>query len=147
MYIHRHSTSDKRKQVGKKFVKLLDVNVTDVCYRVLMAHAEELSDQVKQLSSRVQELEEMLQMQARLSNAAKSEQMEPQSCPPKPGSPAKLDNYHEAIRNSSPETIEENLRYGAEVKRVTDRIGSLAIGQEGQMRYRGETAGAEVCEQ
>jgi len=118
--------------------------VTDVCYRVLMAHAEELSDQVKQLSSRVQELEQMLQMQAQLSNTAKSEQMEPS---PKPGSPAKLDNYHEAIRNSSPETIEESLRYGAEVKRVTDRIGSLAIGQEGQMRYRGETAGAEVCEQ
>jgi len=147
MYILRHSTSDKRKQVGKKFAELLDVSVTDVCYRVLMAHAEELSDQVKQLSSRVQELEQMLQMQAQLSNSAKPEQIEPQSRPLKPGSPANLDNYHEAIRNSSPETIEDSLRYGAEVKHVTDRIGSLAIGQEGQMRYRGETAGAEVCEQ
>jgi len=123
--------------------------VTDVYYRVLMAHAEELSDQVKQLNSRVQELEQMLRVQAQLSkmNTAKQELIEPQSHPLKPGSPAKLDNYHEAIPNSPPETIEESFRYGVEVKHVTDRIGSLAIGQEGQMRYRGETAGAEVCEQ
>jgi len=114
-----------------------------------MAHAEELSEQVKYLNSRVQELEQILQTQAQLSNmdTTKQEQIEPQSHPLKPGSPAELDNHHEAQPNSPPETIEESLGYGTDVKLVTDRIGSLAIGQEGQMRYRGETAGAEVCEQ
>jgi len=113
-----------------------------------MAHAQELSNQVKQLNSRVKELEELLQMQTPLSkmNTAKQESIGLQSDRLEPPSPADLDNYHDVMLNSSPEAIEE-IGYGTEVKNVTDRIGSLAIGQEGQMRYRGETAGAEVCEQ
>ena len=113
-----------------------------------MARVAELSEQVKYLNFRVQELEQMLQTQAQLSNMdpTEQEQTKPQSHPLEPGSSAELDNHHEAQPDSPPETIKESLGHGTEVKHVTDCIGSLAIGQEGQMRYRGETAGAEVCE-
>ncbi|KAJ3564105.1 hypothetical protein NP233_g8511 [Leucocoprinus birnbaumii] len=113
--------------------------------KVLMAHAQELSKQVKQLTSRVRELEELLEMRAPHLLKTKVEKQEPvETNHLEPGS-SEFDRF----REDSPTSPDAGEHHGAEeteVKGVADALGSLAIGSDGQMRYRGASAGAEYLE-
>lgn len=116
-------------------------------YRVLMAHAQELSKQVKQLTLRVRELEELLEMRAPHLLKMKVTKQEPaeslmQSIEQE--SFLELENPQDASSPATPEQHEHHEEDETEVKGITEGLGSLAIGQDGQMRYRGVTAGAEV---
>jgi hypothetical protein len=111
-----------------------------------MAHAQELSKQVKQLTSRVRELEELLEMRAPHLLKMKVEKQEPAEPPMNHlefDSSFELEHYQDGT-SGSPGPIDHHSE--EEVKGVTEALGSLAIGQDGQMRYRGVTAGAEVCD-
>ncbi|KXN89399.1 hypothetical protein AN958_05772 [Leucoagaricus sp. SymC.cos] len=116
--------------------------------KVLMAHAQELSKQVKQLTSRVRELEELLEMRAPHLLKMKVEKQEPAEPLMEHMESLELEQYRE-VTSASPADAPEH-RTGeeevGEVKGLTEALGSLAIGQDGQMRYRGVTAGAEYLQ-
>lgn len=135
-----------------------------------MAHAQELSKQVKQLTMRVRELEELLEMRAPHLLKMKVERQDSpmgsveseigseveitEDAPPaasanlSPPAPS-----HSASIPTSPPTSQRHERHerqerhaeeGENIQGISEALGSLAIGQDGQMRYRGVTAGAEV---
>ena len=87
-----------------------------------MAHAQKLTEQVKLQVTRIKELEHAL------SDALAS---------------AGSDATHPLLKLSTPEL---DTVYDAGLQDVSDAIGSLAIGVEGQARYHGETASSEVCD-
>lgn len=118
-----------------------------------MAHAQELSKQVKQLTLRVRELEELLEMRGPLPPKMKVEKQESvdslmDSVGPDTFLNLELDSFQEGGPNSSTELEPEEPHDSEEdetgVKGIAEGLGSIAIGQDGQMRYRGVTAGAEV---
>lgn len=114
-----------------------------------MAHAQELSKQVKQLTSRVRELEELLEMRAPHLLKMKVEKHEPIESlgdQLERESSLELDHYRDATPISQIDATEHHTGDETEVKGVTEALGSLAIGQDGQMRYRGVTAGAEYLQ-
>jgi hypothetical protein len=128
-----------------------------------MAHAQELSKQVKQLTMRVRELEELLEMRAPHLLKMKVEKQEPNDSPmgsveseissdAEEGPVATTSNLSPpAPAHSAPiptasasQRHEQHVKEGENIKGISEALGSLAIGQDGQMRYRGVTAGAEV---
>lgn len=122
-----------------------------------MAHAQELSKQVKQLTLRVRELEELLELRGPLPPKLKVEKQESDdSLMDHVDSDAflELDQFQEGGSNNTAEHEHEHehdeQRDSEEeepevkVKGIEEALGLLAIGQDGQMRYRGVTAGAEV---
>ena len=80
-----------------------------------MAHANRLTEQVKILTKRVHELESAL---------ASRSQDRPEG--------------HNAVDNVSAED------WTQEIQSVSDTIGTLSIGINGQIKYHGESAGSEV---
>ncbi|TFK32802.1 fungal-specific transcription factor domain-containing protein [Crucibulum laeve] len=87
--------------------------------KVLMAHAQRLSEQVKALTSRVHELEEALGQ-----------------------THSKDDSTHSLLQpsvtsNGDPEAYDEC------VQDVSEAIGSLSLGVDGQAKYHGESASSE----
>lgn len=118
-----------------------------------MAHAQELSKQVKQLTLRVRELEELLEIRGPLPPKLKVEKQESaDSLMDHIDSDAflELDQFQEGDSNNTAENEHDEQRDSEEeepevkVKGIEEALGLLAIGQDGQMRYRGVTAGAEV---
>lgn len=118
-----------------------------------MAHAQELSKQVKQLTLRVRELEELLEIRGPLPPKLKVEKQESDdSLMDHIDSDAflELDQFQEGDSNNTGEHEHDEQRDSEEeepevkVKGIEEALGLLAIGQDGQMRYRGVTAGAEV---
>ncbi|TFY56032.1 hypothetical protein EVG20_g9091 [Dentipellis fragilis] len=91
--------------------------------KVLMAHAQKLSQQVKSMSARIKELEQALaETQAGTVHPLLRE-LHGQGTIGSAGSPSEI----------APE----------EVDALSDIVGSLSIGSDGRSRYHGETAGAE----
>ncbi|KAF8892108.1 hypothetical protein BD779DRAFT_1437104 [Infundibulicybe gibba] len=86
-----------------------------------MAHAQRLSDQVKNLSGRVHELEVAL-AQAQSQNGA-------------------IQQQSQGATTVKDESYEETIAV------VSDAIGSLSIGVDGQAKYHGESAGSEYLQQ
>ncbi|KAF4570041.1 hypothetical protein EYR36_009847 [Pleurotus pulmonarius] len=84
------------------------------CRRVLMAHANRLTEQVKILTKRVHELESAL--------ASRGQD---------------LPEGNNAVDNVSAED------WTQEIQSVSDTIGTLSIGINGQIKYHGESAGSE----
>lgn len=112
-----------------------------------MAHAQELSKQVKQLTLRVRELEELLEMRAPHLLKMKVEKQEPEDSVMEQieaETLSELEQPEEVPSAPPPEQRQQRAEAEVEVKGLTEALGSLAIGQDGQMRYRGVTAGAEV---
>ncbi|KAF9005897.1 fungal-specific transcription factor domain-containing protein [Cyathus striatus] len=85
--------------------------------KVLMAHAQKLSEQVKTLTARVHELEAALAQ-------TQSKAEDPHPLLQSTASPTQNDDYED-------------------LKDVSEAIGSLSIGTDGQAKYHGESAGSE----
>ncbi|KAG1876498.1 hypothetical protein DFJ58DRAFT_178328 [Suillus subalutaceus] len=96
--------------------------------KVLMAHAQRLSEQVKNMAGRIKELEEALH-ESQKSNRGRSE--------PRPllQTPSHL---HEHAELPELRTI-----YDDEVLDVSESIGSLSIDVDGRTKYHGESVGSE----
>ncbi|KDQ61553.1 hypothetical protein JAAARDRAFT_704939 [Jaapia argillacea MUCL 33604] len=94
--------------------------------KVLAAHAQKLSEQVKSMSARIKELEKAL------SNAQSQG-----------GRTAQPTLQHDMSRESS-NSPTFSAPDDSKLEFVSDAIGSLSIGVEGQARYHGGTAGSEV---
>lgn len=116
-----------------------------------MAHAQELSKQVKQLTLRVRELEELLELRGPLPPKLKVEKQESDDSlmeQVESDTFLDLDPFQEGSSNHTAEQEHDEQPDSeedeTEVKGIEEALGSLAIGQDGQMRYRGVTAGAEV---
>lgn len=86
-----------------------------------MAHAEKLAEEVKHLTARIHELEGALSQQAN-------------------------GETHPLLQPRDPQREEIDALYEKGLHEVSEAIGSLAIGQDGQAKYHGETAGSEVGE-
>jgi hypothetical protein len=86
-----------------------------------MAHAQKLTEQVKFMSSRIKELEQALS-----------------KC--QPGDHPLLKGPEAEIEGPDLETL-----YDPEIRSVSDAIGSLQIGEDGGVKYHGESIGSEVC--
>lgn len=87
-----------------------------------MAHAEKLAEEVKVLTARIHDLE------GALSNQANGD-------------------CHPLLQSRDSQRDEIDILYETGLHEVSDAIGSLAIGQDGQAKYHGETAGSEVRRQ
>jgi hypothetical protein len=84
-----------------------------------MAYAQRMSDQVKTMSARIQQLEQALQTQT--------------------------SGEHPLLAGrDSHGAVELETIYDTGLKDVSDAIGSLSIGMNGRAKYHGETAGSEV---
>lgn len=96
--------------------------------KVLMAHAQRLSEQVKTMSGRIKELEEALH-KSQKSNRSGSE--------PHPllQTPSQSREYAELP--------ELRTIYDEEVHDVSESIGSLSIDVNGRTKYHGESVGSE----
>ncbi|KAG1746653.1 uncharacterized protein EDB91DRAFT_1118207 [Suillus paluster] len=94
--------------------------------KVLMAHAQRLSGQVKSMTTRIKELEEAL-AESQRSNRGESEPHPLLKAPP-----------HEHAELPELQTI-----YDDEVRDVSESIGSLSIDVNGRTKYHGESAGSE----
>ncbi|KIY70299.1 hypothetical protein CYLTODRAFT_371232 [Cylindrobasidium torrendii FP15055 ss-10] len=90
--------------------------------KVIMAHAEKLAEEVKHLTSRIHELESALSQQ---SNGDTHPLLQPR------------DNHHEEVE----------ALYETGLNEVSEAIGTLSIGKDGQARYHGETAGSEYFQE
>jgi hypothetical protein len=90
-----------------------------------MAHAQRLTQQVKDMSTRIKQLE------TALSHAQKGSL---------PISALGDDTVSQRLLQNS----ETNLEYEGDIDDVSKSLGSLAIDGEGKAQYYGETAGAEV---
>ncbi|KAG1760121.1 hypothetical protein EDD22DRAFT_980737 [Suillus occidentalis] len=97
--------------------------------KVLMAHAQRLSEQVKTMTGRIKELEEALH-KSQKSNRGGSE--------PHPllQTPSQSREYAELP--------ELRTIYDEEVHDVSESIGSLSIDVNGRTKYHGESVGSEV---
>ncbi|GLB41965.1 putative fungal specific transcription factor [Lyophyllum shimeji] len=84
--------------------------------KVLMAQAQRLSEQVKSLNSRIRELEAALAQSRRAGD--------------------------EADRRASSSDISND----ESIKAVSEAIGSLSLGLDGQAKYHGESAGSEYLQ-
>ncbi|THH13451.1 hypothetical protein EW146_g6764 [Bondarzewia mesenterica] len=96
--------------------------------KVLMAHAQRLTEQVKTMTARIRVLEQAL-----------SEAQVDKSSP------------HPLLRDAGGqdqfrEISELESKYEADLENVTIDIGSLSIGLDGRARYYGETAGSEYLQ-
>jgi hypothetical protein len=96
--------------------------------RALMAHAQQLTEKVKSQSTRIRELEDALSQALDTAGA---------------------DGNHPLLkpsaRGGSTDEAELGTIYDNELEGVSDTMGSLSIGLEGQAKYYGETASSEVC--
>ncbi|KAI0048107.1 hypothetical protein FA95DRAFT_1518037 [Auriscalpium vulgare] len=96
--------------------------------KVLMAHAQKLTEQVKTMSTRIRELEAAL---------------EKTQCATSTPHPLLRD----AGRQDPLADISDlEARYEADLESVSENMGSLAIGWDGKAKYYGETAGAEYLQ-
>jgi hypothetical protein len=86
--------------------------------RVLMAHAQKLSEQVKSLTSRVRELETALQN--------------------------KSNDDTGFTQLLSVLAVDPEVAFEDDLNSMSETIGSLSIGHDGQAKYHGESAGSEV---
>ncbi|KAF8920617.1 fungal-specific transcription factor domain-containing protein [Mucidula mucida] len=86
--------------------------------KVIMAHAEKLAEEVKVLTARIRELEGALSGQAN-------------------------GESHPLLQTRDSQREEIDALYEKGLHEVSEAIGSLAIGQDGQAKYHGETAGSE----
>lgn len=84
-----------------------------------MAHAQKLTEQVKALTTRVQELESTL----------------------RDTSSGNQDNSRTPLSET---TTVDDVPYDEGVNDVYEAIGSLSIGLDGQTKYHGESASSEV---
>ncbi|KAG1741151.1 hypothetical protein EDB19DRAFT_739063 [Suillus lakei] len=96
--------------------------------KVLMAHAQRLSEQVKSLTARTKELEEALH-ESQKSNRSASEPHPLLQTP---------SQSHEHAELPELQTI-----YDDEVHDVSESIGSLSIDVNGRTKYHGESVGSE----
>jgi hypothetical protein len=94
-----------------------------------MVHAQKLSERVKAQKARISELEHALSQALAVGGAE--------------GSHPLLQST--ALRETQEELELENI-YDTGFRDVSDAIGSLSIGLDGQSKYHGESAGSEVCE-
>jgi hypothetical protein len=123
----RNFGRNEGKQVGRTS-NILRLNRLIICLfpsRVLMAHAERLTAQVKTMSARIKELE------ATLANAQK----------------ASLPSGNEPVSQLEGSFQDSELtgdKYERDLDSVSKNLGSLAIDGEGKAQYYGVTAGAEV---
>ncbi|KAK0457651.1 uncharacterized protein EV420DRAFT_1546715 [Desarmillaria tabescens] len=88
-----------------------------ICPDVIMAHAEKLAEEVKVLTARIHDLEDALSSRDGAS--------------------------HPLLQGRDPQRDEIDALYEKGLQEVSDAIGSLAIGSDGQAKYYGETAGSE----
>ncbi len=86
--------------------------------RVIMAHAEKLAEEVKVLTARIHDLESALSSRDGAS--------------------------HPLLQGRDSQRDEIDALYEKGLNEVSDAIGSLSIGSDGQAKYYGETAGSEV---
>jgi hypothetical protein len=96
--------------------------------RALMAHAQQLTEKVKSQNTRIKELEDAL---SQALDAAGADENHPLLIP--------------SARGGSADEAELGTIYDNELEGVSDTMGSLSIGLEGQAKYYGETASSEVC--
>ncbi|KAL4073016.1 fungal-specific transcription factor domain-containing protein [Scleroderma yunnanense] len=100
--------------------------------RVLMAHAQRLTEQVKSMTEKIKQLEQALE--------------EAQTC----SDPSKL---HPLPRQSSrlvsddPPDIHTLFDEDGQMREAIEAMGSLSIGLHGQVKYHGESAGSEYFQQ
>ncbi|KAI0320858.1 fungal-specific transcription factor domain-containing protein [Amylostereum chailletii] len=95
--------------------------------RVLMAHAERLTQQVKTMSARIKELEDAL---AKTQNGSQSHPL-----------------LRDVDRRDGGAIVSElEGTFAAEMEEVAETIGSLSIGLDGKTKYHGETAGSEYLQ-
>ncbi|PBK60443.1 hypothetical protein ARMSODRAFT_966033 [Armillaria solidipes] len=85
--------------------------------KVIMAHAEKLAEEVKVLTARIHDLESALSSRDGAS--------------------------HPLLQGRDPQRDEIDALYEKGLNEVSDAIGSLSIGSDGQAKYYGETAGSE----
>ncbi|KAI6125436.1 fungal-specific transcription factor domain-containing protein [Pisolithus croceorrhizus] len=99
--------------------------------KVLMAHAQRLTDQVKTMAEKIKQLEQAL---------ADAEE--------RPDSTKQAPTLGESSRVSDG-SHDIHALFDAEghIHEATDALGSLSIGQFGQVRYHGESAGSEYFQQ
>ncbi len=83
-----------------------------------MAHAEKLAEEVKVLTARIHDLESALSSRDGAS--------------------------HPLLQGRDSQRDEIDALYEKGLNEVSDAIGSLSIGSDGQAKYYGETAGSEV---
>ncbi|KAI0041613.1 hypothetical protein FA95DRAFT_1468689, partial [Auriscalpium vulgare] len=94
--------------------------------KALMAHAQQLTEQVKTMSTRINELEAALKKQQGMSSA-------PQLLLRDAG-------RQDPLADSS----DLEAKYEADLESVSVNLGSIAIGCDGNTKYHGETVDAEV---
>ena len=93
--------------------------------RVLMAHAQRLTEQVKSMSEKIKQLEQALEG-------------------------AQSSSEHSLLGTSArfvpddPPDIHTLFDDEGQVREATEAMGSLSIGQYGQVKYHGESASSEV---
>ncbi|KAG2344031.1 hypothetical protein BDR05DRAFT_1019117 [Suillus weaverae] len=97
--------------------------------KVLMAHAQRLSEQVKTMAGRIKELEEALHESQKFNRGG----IEPHPLMQTPS------QSHEHAELPELRTI-----YDDEVRDVSESIGSLSIDDSGRTKYHGESVGSEV---
>ncbi|TFY75022.1 hypothetical protein EWM64_g8991 [Hericium alpestre] len=93
--------------------------------KVLMAHAQRLSEQVKSMSARIKELE-----------LALAESQSPGLLHPLLQPSSDSGSAQEGSRHESPDD--------PDLEGLSEVIGSLSIGNDGKSKYHGETAGVEA---
>lgn len=99
--------------------------------KVLMAHAQRLTDQVKSMAEKIKQLEQALANAEERSDSTKQT--------PTLGESSRL--------SDGPPDIHELFDTEGHIHEATDALGSLSIGQFGQVRYHGESAGSEYFQQ
>ncbi|KAJ8586898.1 hypothetical protein M405DRAFT_874860 [Rhizopogon salebrosus TDB-379] len=97
--------------------------------KVLMAHTQRLSEQVKSMTTRIRELEEALHESQKVNHS----ESEPHPLLRAPSL------SHKRVQLPELQTI-----FDEEVRDVSDSIGSLSIDFDGRARYHGESLGSEV---
>ncbi|KAH7923981.1 hypothetical protein BV22DRAFT_1167136 [Leucogyrophana mollusca] len=99
--------------------------------KVLMAHAQRLTEQVKSMADRIKELEQALE------ESQKSDHGGNGAHPLLRGQKLQDNDVYNALPDL--QTL-----FDQEVHEVSEAIGSLSIGQDGQAKYHGESAGSEA---
>lgn len=94
-----------------------------------MAHAQRLTEQVKSMTEKIKQLEQALEGAQNGSDSAKLH--------PLLGKSSRL-------VSEDPPDIHTLFDNDGQVREATDAMGSLSIGQYGQAKYHGESAGSEV---
>ncbi|KAH7914825.1 fungal-specific transcription factor domain-containing protein [Hygrophoropsis aurantiaca] len=102
--------------------------------KVLMAHAQRLTEQVRSMADRIKELESALEESQRSGHDGSGEH------PLLQGQNLQVTD----VSNSLPEL---QTLFDQEVHEVSDAIGSLSIGLDGQAKYHGESAGSEYFQE